>query len=184
MHLSQKFNDLYNKIILETGYDADNDLLNMLDEIRQIFNNKELKVNEKLLSKIYILSKRLLAGTESEDQLNTALLKNIKLNKTQAEQIVDELTYIVSPITLKALADYINEDDDRLNINDYIGRKIEFSEIMQKTQLPESNKLFSYLYNKEFNKLPKMGKLELFCAIIFSKRKKRSRKIRRCTDRI
>jgi hypothetical protein len=42
--------------------------------------------------------------------------------------------------------------------------------------LPEAQKIFLYLFNKEFNKLPKMGKCELFCAILFSQGQKDAKK--------
>jgi hypothetical protein len=88
MNLSEEFNSLYNKIISEAETESAVALTKMIDEIKDIFNNNSLKPDEKLLSKIYVLSKRLLAGTDAENELLNSLLQNIKLTSSQAEEVV------------------------------------------------------------------------------------------------
>lgn len=153
------------------GEDSDPETITLLDKIKQIIHSTSLKIDNSILQKVYNLLNFMRHKDNVFQDFQTALTNILKLSEENAAEIAFNLSELVEPETLKACTTYLN--GERLKITDFdAGQQITFAELMSKTNLPEQDKLLHYLINKEFSRIPKMGKCELFFAFLFQGRNK------------
>lgn len=169
-----KFDQLVKQIILEAETKSDSELYDMFKQIKSLLNNYEFderRVDKKIITKMFTLVKRLSAGSELQKNLADALQSQIKLTSNTAENLSDELCNLVSNVAIQSLTDYINNEDKRLDINDYLGIKIPIKTLINQTNVIDANTIFEFLLHKTVSGKTAQGAGELFTAIIFKHRK-------------
>ena len=173
MSKTLKFEQLVKKIILEAETKSDSELLEMFNQIKSTLNNFEFDeetVDKKLLIRMFSLVKRLSAGAILENNLVKALQSHILLTQAAAEDLSDEICNLVNSDAIQSLTDYINNEDKRLDINDYLGIKIPIKTLINQTNVINANTIFDFLLHKKVDGKTAQGNGELFTAIIFKHR--------------
>lgn len=169
--MKSKFLDIYN-IIMEQFSANEIDASQLLNNIKSILNSNNIRLNEDILKRIYSLSKRLVSNSDPIELLSSSLKTYINLPESVSNDIAEALSNLVEDETLLKLNQYISNEDQRLNINDYLGQKIDIDTIMMNTGLPESSVIKNYLLNKVASHQVNMGRGEIFSSIIFKFGKK------------
>jgi len=167
-----KFNILYNLIKEEIQSSDENSQLNidpneLINNLHNILNSKKLNKNIHVLERMNFLAQRLICDVDYFEDLKKILIEKIGLKETQSVEIVDNLQYKVKGTTLIALYNYIKNEDNRIDINNYLNEKLNIYDLFEMSNLPESNKLCKYFLNKKFPSDVSMGSAELLLSILF-----------------
>lgn len=78
---------------------------------------------DKILQKIYYLVNYLTVDNKIIENLSECLIHNIKFTKEETDRFIDNLLMIVPISTINAISNYLNKNEQKLNINDYTNKR-------------------------------------------------------------